>query len=146
VVATPAHHDGLRRPFGPRADCLGFRLEEPAGHRLYFAGDTDLFPGMADLGPIDLALLPVWGWGPRLGAGHLDPYRAAQAVARIRPALAVPIHWGTLHLVGLGRWNGSYLSRPPLEFAAHAARLAPETEVVVVPPGEALVLPRKSAD
>ena len=30
---------------------------------------------------VDVALLPVWGWGPTLGPGHLDPQRAAEAVA-----------------------------------------------------------------
>ena len=41
--------------------------------------------------PIDVALLPVWGWGPTLGRGlHLDPQRAAQALRLIRPRAAVP--------------------------------------------------------
>ena len=51
-------------------------------------------------GSIDLALLPVWGWGPTLGPGHLDPARAATAAALIAPRVAVPIHWGTFAL----RW------------------------------------------
>ncbi len=60
------------------------------------AGDTALFSGMARLaGHVDVALLPVWGWGPRLGKGHLDPRSAAEAVRLIRPRIAVPIHWGT---------------------------------------------------
>ena len=42
-----------------------------AGTRtVYFAGDTDVFDGMRNLGRIDLALLPVAGWGPRLPPGH----------------------------------------------------------------------------
>src|SRR6201989_2410530 len=69
VTAVPAEHDGRRRPLGPAAATLGFTL---AGEKtVYFAGDTDVFEGMAALaGTIDVALLPVWGWGPTLGPGH----------------------------------------------------------------------------
>ena len=46
---------------------------------------------MSELGPgIDLALVPIWGWGPKLGPGHLDPETAAEALALIRPRLAIP--------------------------------------------------------
>ena len=45
---------------------------------------------------MDVALLPVSGWGPRLPAGHLDPRGAAEALRLLKPKLAVPIHWGTL--------------------------------------------------
>ena len=50
---------------------------------------------MRELGPLDLALVPIWGWGPSLGAGHMDPERGREALALLRPAVAVPIHWGT---------------------------------------------------
>jgi hypothetical protein len=85
VLATPANHDGWRPPFGPRAGCLGFIVE--GTERVYFAGDTDLFPEMSALGPIDLALLPVWGWGPTLGPGHLIDERP-RALTLIRLAMA----------------------------------------------------------
>ena len=134
VLATPANHHGLPRPLNPTRRCLGFVV---AGSRsVYFAGDTDLFPEMAALHPdLDAALLPVWGWGPVLGARHLDPRRAAEALRLLRPKLAVPIHWGTLYPMGLGRVRRRVLSEPPLAFARHAAVLAPEVEVRVVPPG-----------
>ena len=45
---------------------------------------------------LDVALLPVAGWGPKVGTGHLDPRRAAEAAAMLRPRIAIPIHWGTL--------------------------------------------------
>jgi len=93
VVATHAEHDGRRIPLGRHMPSLGFVVEGPS--RLYFAGDTDLFPGMGELGRLDVALLPVWGWGKRLPPGHLTPERAARAAALIRPERAVPIHWGT---------------------------------------------------
>ena len=68
---------------------------EHRGRRVYFPGDTDLFDEMGTFHDVDLALLPIWGWGSTLGTGHLDPERAAQASALMRPRLVVPIHWGT---------------------------------------------------
>ena len=51
---------------GTRSEALGYVLE--GSRRVYFAGDTDLHPSMADLAPgLDVALLPIWGWGPSLG-------------------------------------------------------------------------------
>ncbi len=84
VVATPAVHDRRRRPLGPAADPVGYVVR--GSRSAYFAGDTDLFASMADLGDsLDLALLPVWGWGPDAGEGHLDPERAAQAARDAPP-------------------------------------------------------------
>jgi L-ascorbate metabolism protein UlaG (beta-lactamase superfamily) len=134
--ATPAEHDGTRRPGGPVVDPIGFVLR---GERsVYFAGDTDLFDGMAELGPVDLALVPVAGWSPRLGPGHLDADRAARAVELLRPRVAVPIHWGTLHPVMRSR--GDWFTDPPARFAAQVAELMPEVEVRVLSPGESLEL------
>lgn len=114
----------------------------------YFAGDTDLFEGMADLAPLALALLPVWGWGTALGPGHLDPVRAAEALARLCPQVAVPIHWGTVPIhwgtyfpAHLGRGGHSLLTEPPLDFARHAAQVAPDVRVAILRPGEPLAMP-----
>lgn len=139
VEATRALHTGARHPFGPRAACLGFVLH--GSRRIYFAGDTDLFPEMEQLaGELDLALLPVWGWGPTLGPGHLNPERAAAALQLLRPRLAVPIHWGSLSPLGL-RWLRPETQRlPPLDFARHAAQAAPEVRVALLPPGNSLDL------
>ncbi|HYI99672.1 MAG TPA: MBL fold metallo-hydrolase [Thermoleophilaceae bacterium] len=135
ITATPARHDSARHPFGTPGESVGYLI---GAHRsAYFAGDTDLFPEMAELaGRIDVALLPVWGWGPTLGAGHLSPERAARALTLLRPRVAVPIHWGTLFPVGLARLRAPLLYRPPHEFAHAAARLAPAVDVRVLVPGE----------
>jgi L-ascorbate metabolism protein UlaG (beta-lactamase superfamily) len=138
VTATAAVHGGFRPPFGPRAAAVGYLIETGAT-RIYFAGDTDLFAGMAELAPdLDVALLPVWGWGPSLGPGHLDPKRAAQALRLLRPRYAIPIHWGTLWPLGFGRVRPGRLAHPPLEFAALAAETHPEVTVLVTPPGESV--------
>ncbi len=140
VAAVQAHHQPRRWTLaGPRAEPIGFEVR--GERRVYFAGDTDLFPEMDEMaGTIDIALLPVWGWGTRLGAGHLDPRRAAEAAARIRPRIAVPIHWGTLFPIGRARKHGHLLHDPPREFAAQVAELAPDVEVRLLEPGESLAL------
>jgi L-ascorbate metabolism protein UlaG (beta-lactamase superfamily) len=138
VEATPARHDGRRWPRGPAADAVGFLVE--AQRSIYFAGDTDLFPEMAALtGRVDVALLPVWGWGPTLGPGHLDPERAAEAAATIRPRVAIPVHWGTLG-VPWARPDRAALRRPAEQFAAAVARHAPDVGVHVLEPGETIAL------
>jgi len=137
ISATRAVHDG-RRPFGPSADAIGVVI---GGSRaVYFASDTDLFPELEELaGTVDVALLPVWGWGHRLGPGHLDPERAALAARLIAPAAAIPIHWGTLAPVRpLPRLADS--ERPARDFAAHMAQLAPGVEVLLLRPGEHVCL------
>ena len=130
VLATEADHDGRRIPVGRPVPALGFVIE--AAKRIYFAGDTDVFPGMDELGQVDFALLPVWGWGKRVPAGHLDPPRAARAAALIKPDVAVPIHWGTY--ASPGAWLGDP-ARPAREFERLAAEEAPGVEVRVVQPG-----------
>jgi L-ascorbate metabolism protein UlaG (beta-lactamase superfamily) len=136
VTATFADHDGRRPPFGPAGPALGFVLEEGSA-RVYFAGDTDVFPAMADLAPgLDVAMLPVWGWGPRLGHGHMNPRRAAEALRILAPRYAIPIHWGTLWPYGLGRVVPGRLTDPPREFARFARRYAPGVRVLLTPPGQ----------
>lgn len=138
VVATEARHSG-RRSFGRRAAAVGFVL---SGHRrVYFAGDTDLFDGMAALGgALDVALLPIAGWGPTVGPGHLDADRAARAAQLLSPRIVVPIHWGTLYPAGLAYLLAGPLRLPPQRFAASMRRLAPQVEVRVLAPGEATAL------
>jgi L-ascorbate metabolism protein UlaG (beta-lactamase superfamily) len=139
VLAVPAVHDGRRHPLAPQADAIGFVVASE--HRVYFAGDTDVFDAMGEMaGTLDAALLPVWGWGPSLGPGHMDPEAAARAAAILRPRVAVPIHWGTFFPAGLARLRGSALVDPPHEFARHARELAPEVDVRVLAPGQTLAL------
>ena len=145
AAATSAVHGGFRPPAGPRAAAVGYLLEA-APTRVYFAGDTDLFAGMADLRPIDVALLPVWGWGPTLGRGHLDPGRAAEAVGLLRPRFAIPIHWGTFWVRGLGRVRQGRLTDPPHEFAKLAAGTHAATEVLVTSPGSTVRFTREQAN
>jgi L-ascorbate metabolism protein UlaG (beta-lactamase superfamily) len=133
VRAVRAAHDGRRVPVGDAPSAVGF-----VAGAVYFAGDTQPFPEMAELaGTLDAALLPVSGWGPKTGPGHMDSREAAEALALLRPALAVPIHWGTYRRLG-HRPTGD----PAREFEAHAAELAPEVRIVVLAPGESVQITR----
>jgi L-ascorbate metabolism protein UlaG (beta-lactamase superfamily) len=142
VSGTPAIHTGRRFLGGPEAGCLGFLLR--GDYQVYFAGDTALFPGMDGLADhLDLALLPIWGWGPRLGDNHLTPESAAESLSLLRPRRVVPIHWGTLHPLGMGWLKPGFLTRPPCDFAEYAATFAPGVCVHVIRPGESLSLRSK---
>jgi L-ascorbate metabolism protein UlaG (beta-lactamase superfamily) len=130
IRATHAEHAPGRRLGTGRTQPIGYVVT--GSRTVYFAGDTDLFQAMGELGRIDVALLPVAGWGPRLPAGHLDPARAVQALELIQPRIAIPIHWGTY-----APW------RPPRgkdtsaqTFAEIASRVTPAVDVRVLRPGQ----------
>jgi L-ascorbate metabolism protein UlaG (beta-lactamase superfamily) len=132
VVATRADHDPGRGARKQGALPVGYLLHGPPS--VYFAGDTDVFPEMSALGPIDVALLPVSGWGPRVPAGHLDAERAAEALGLIEPRVCIPIHWGTLRPVYRRRPYPSDAAAPG-ELVRLAHETAPKTEVRVLPVG-----------
>jgi L-ascorbate metabolism protein UlaG (beta-lactamase superfamily) len=136
IMATEADHSGDRPPFGPKLDSIGFLIE--GDYQVYFAGDTDLFPEMSDLGRRNLhtALLPVWGYGPTLGSGHLDPYRAAQSLTFLMPQVAIPIHWGTYGPIGMRWMQMPFMHHPPYAFERHAGIIAPDVQVEILEPGE----------
>jgi L-ascorbate metabolism protein UlaG (beta-lactamase superfamily) len=139
ITTVQAEHEGSRGPFGASADSLGYVVS--GSRSVYFAGDTDLFGEMAEIGPVDVALVPIWGWGPTVGAGHLDPERAAEAVALLRPRVVVPIHWGTYFPIHLGLAGApDFLELPAVEFTRAVAVTAPEVELRVLRPGESFEL------
>jgi L-ascorbate metabolism protein UlaG (beta-lactamase superfamily) len=138
ISAVPAVHDGKRSPLSRPAEALGYVIE--ARRRVYFAGDTEIFDAMAELADLDAALVPIWGWGPRLGPGHMDPAQAAAAVALIRPRVAVPIHYGTFAPIGAAARHLRRVGDPARDFAARVAEAAPGVAVRVLAPGESLAL------
>jgi L-ascorbate metabolism protein UlaG (beta-lactamase superfamily) len=111
---------------------------------VYVSGDSDLYPEMRELDPaIDVALVPIWGWGPTLGPGHLDPVRAADAVGLLQPRIVVPIHWGSYFPAGLPWRRRQALRETPRAFSQQTGIVAPAVEVRVVEPGgTTVVLPR----
>ncbi len=135
IAATYAEHNPFRLRTGNKVESLGFRV---AGERsIYFSGDTGLFQGMAEIGPVDVALVPIWGWGPTLGAGHMDPTAAAESLRLLRPRIAIPIHYGTYYPILLGALRRpTWIHELPEKFRLAASQTAPETDVRILQPGE----------
>ena len=76
-------------PFHPQADGkLGFIIEID-GVRVYFAGDTDPIPEMANI-KADIAILPVSGKFTMTAA------EAVEALRVLKPKVAIPIHYGAI--------------------------------------------------
>lgn len=138
IRVLAADHDGRRYPGSPRrAPALGFLVERD--HRCWYPGDTGPLLALDEVALVDLALIPVGGWGPSLGRGHLDADQAAQVIGTIRPAHAVPVHWGTWWPIGLPQ-RTDLIDRPGAMFAESVARLAPATQVSVLSHGESVTL------
>jgi L-ascorbate metabolism protein UlaG (beta-lactamase superfamily) len=94
VDVVPAYNTNKFRspgkPFHPRADGkVGFVIGI-GGLRIYHAGDTDEIPEMAGVTGVDVALLPVSGTYVMTAA------EAIAACNRIRPTVAIPMHYGSI--------------------------------------------------
>ena len=138
---VPAAHKHGRGPHSRvTAPPVGY-VVNGEGRRVYFPGDTDLFDDMTLLTDIDLALLPIWGWGSSLGTGHLDPTRAATATGLIRPGIVVPIHWGTYAPEDGRRHLPSWFDSPPELFETALADAGLSNHLHLLHPGESVSVP-----
>ncbi len=139
VRLTPAVHG--QRPMPHRPGAANGHLVQSATQTVWVVGDTELFPEMSDLpglgkAAIDVAVVPVGGWAPRLSGGHLGPEQAAQACAMTKARWAVPVHWGTLHLPGAAESPAGWMQRPGPAFVEAVQRIAPDCDPVLLRPGE----------
>jgi L-ascorbate metabolism protein UlaG (beta-lactamase superfamily) len=131
-------------PHRPNA-ANGHLAKGPSGV-VWLAGDTELYDAMEELpemagAPIDVAVVPVGGWGPRLSPGHLGPREAAIACRLAGARLAVPVHWGTLHVPGGRGYPRGWMDAGGPRFEAAAADEAPGCEVAVLLPGDSVLVP-----
>lgn len=113
---------------------------------VWFAGDTSVYPELAELPelagrPIDVALLPIAGWGPRLSAGHMDAAQAVQACRVVRPRAVMAIHHGTLHPPVVPRGASDWMHRPMREFRHQLAEACPDVRLLDVPLGGSVEVP-----
>ena len=94
VKAVPAYNidkinSDTKKPFHPKEDKkIGFIITIQ-GTSIYHTGDSDLIPEMADLKP-DILLVPV------SGTYVMTAKEAANAIEKIKPKIAIPMHYGTI--------------------------------------------------
>jgi len=98
IETVPAYNVNKYRspgvPFHPKeSGHVGFIITV-GGKRIYHAGDTDAIPEMDDI-EADIALLPVGG------TYTMTADEAAEAANRIKPRVAIPMHYNAI--VGSGR-------------------------------------------
>jgi len=136
ITVITAHHDGRRLPWSSYSGpAVGYRVDSSPS--VWFAGDTDLYDDLAaEAGPVDVALVPVGGWGPSLGPGHLNPQRAAEAVQRVGASVAIPVHFGTFWPIGFDRVRPELFLPPGDQFRSAMAELEPAVKVNLLVPGE----------
>lgn len=142
-LVTAVHHS-RRMPHRPN-DANG-HLIRSATTTLWAAGDTSLYddmvglPGLVGVRRLDVALVPIGGWGPRLSAGHMGPVEAAEACVRTGARYVLPVHWGTLHAPFM-TWMSDWFDRPLDAFEDSLARAAPDCRLIRLAPGGTWSLP-----
>lgn len=144
IRAVRAVHDNRRHHRSRVAgDALGY-LVEYDGFRVWFAGDTALFADMAVFAPVDLAVVPIGGWGPSLDpVEHMGPEHAAEAARLTRARNVVPMHYSTFWPTGLRHVHPSSFQHFFVEPAARfrTAVSATDAEAWILPVGETVRLP-----
>ncbi|HCN18788.1 MAG: Zn-dependent hydrolase [Planctomycetes bacterium RIFCSPHIGHO2_02_FULL_50_42] len=87
IEITPAYN--TNKSFHPKSSrWIGF-VVTIGGKSIYHAGDTDHISEMDDL-KVDVALVPI------SGTYVMTAEEAAEAVNRMKPKIAVPIHYGDI--------------------------------------------------
>lgn len=110
VTATPARHFSGRSLVMSDKDATLWSSWAFTGptHRVYYSGDTAMFPEFADigkkLGPFDATLMEVAAYNQMWADVHLGPEQAMDAHVMLKGKLLIPVHWGTFDLA-LHSWT-----------------------------------------
>jgi L-ascorbate metabolism protein UlaG (beta-lactamase superfamily) len=130
VTATPAIHFSKRTLLDRNATLwCGFRIEA-AGRSIQFMGDTafgPLFDEMGQkLGPVDLALVPIGAYEPRLlmQGSHCTPEEAVEIGRKLRASSLCGMHWGTIRLTDEPAFEPPVRFRAAAETAGYGAETA----------------------
>ena len=134
LVATPARHFSGRSLTDRDATLWAGWALIGAHHRVFYSGDTAMFPGFTDigerLGPFDATLIESGAYSSLWPDVHLGPEQAVQAHKMVRGRVMIPVHWGLFDLAMHG-WT------EPMERVLSAARH--ENVIVATPrPGETI--------
>jgi L-ascorbate metabolism protein UlaG (beta-lactamase superfamily) len=134
IVCTPARHASGRTLIDQDATLWAGYALLGTTHRVYYSGDTGLFPAMRDigdrLGPFDVTLIESGAYGSAWPDWHLGPEQAVAAHGMVHGRVMIPVHWGLFNLAYHG-WT------EPVERVLAAAELADAT-IVIPKPGESV--------
>lgn len=132
LVCTPARHASGRHLFDQNHTLWAGWAFLGAEHRVYFSGDTGLFPAMTEigeeLGPFDLTMIEAGAYGQAWPDWHIGPEQAVRAHGMVRGEVFLPIHWGLFNLAYHG-WT------EPIERSVAAAEAA-GVKIVAPRPGQ----------
>ncbi len=113
--------EGVNRYMGQP---VGYVIKFESGFKVYHSGDTGLMSDMrfiiGDYYKPDLAILPIGN------VFTMGPAEAAYACKMIRPAYAIPEHYGTFPV----------LVQSPDTFVKHVKEQHPHTQVLALKPGQ----------
>ncbi len=102
VVATPARHASGRHLMDLDSTLWAGFAVLGSRHRVYYSGDTGLFPGFKEigerLGPFDLAMIETGAYNRNWPDWHLGPEQAVIANDWVKGKQLLPIHWGLFDL------------------------------------------------
>ena len=133
VTALPAVHT-------VKENCYLFQRGEKS---VFFGGDTQLFPGMSEIGnrfDIKVALLPISGmrfFQGRFGLIKricMNPFDAAEAALRLKTRMVIPIHYHITCSIPL--YDQFITPGSPQKFVEQMRRKAPQVQVAVLDTGE----------
>jgi L-ascorbate metabolism protein UlaG (beta-lactamase superfamily) len=134
VVCTPARHASGRMLMDNDAKLWAGYAFVGAHHRVYYSGDTGLFPAMkeigAKLGPFDLTMIEAGQYDRAWPDWHIGPEQAVKAHQLVGGRVMLPVHWGLFRLAYHG-WT------EPIERVLVAAKKAGVT-VIAPRPGESV--------
>lgn len=102
IVSLPSRHFSGRRLFDRYAtQWASWAFVGPA-HRVYFSGDTGLFPGLSEIGrrfgPFDATLMNIGAYCFSWPEVHMTPKEAMTAHRMLKGKALLPTHWATFDL------------------------------------------------
>ena len=134
IVSTPARHASGRHVLDQGATLWSSYAFIGDEHRVWFSGDTGLFPAMREIGerfgPFDLTMIETGQYHQAWPDWHIGPEQAVKAHGMLRGKALLPIHWGLFTLAYHG-WT------EPGERALAAADAA-SVSILLPKPGQSV--------
>jgi L-ascorbate metabolism protein UlaG (beta-lactamase superfamily) len=134
IACTPARHASGRTLWDRDENLWAGYALIGAKHRVFFSGDTGMFPALRDigekLGPFDATLIEIGQYHGAWPDWHIGPEQAVRAHQWLRGRVLLPVHWGKLQLAYHG-WT------EPIERVLTAAAKS-NVQVLAPMPGQSV--------